>query len=300
MTTNLSEILDENRQEIKKHGTAQFPVAAYREDLISESIYWHWHKEWEIGVVTEGEVIYALDNKQYRLSVGDCFFASSEVLHAGWEGSGGSNAIMHVNVFHPRIVGGSIESVFWQKYVLPMIENKSFRVVVLKGEDPGREQLAGYIEEVWQLCQEKKLGYEFQVRSVLSQLVFMVYSLCTTEQRDVAEKGSRDEVRIKAMITYIHDHYSEDISLSQLAECAQISESECLRCFRRVIGMSPIQYVKHHRIQNAKILLANTSEKIVNIGLQCGFQDMSYFSKTFQQDCGYTPSEYRKSVAAEK
>lgn len=300
MATNLSEILDETRQELKEHGTTQFPVAAYTEDLVSEPIYWHWHKEWEIGVVIEGEGIYALDNKQYRLKKGDCFVANSEVLHAGWPSGQTEDALMHVNVFHPRIVGGSIETVFWQKYVLPMMENKSFRSVVLVDDDPNKETLASLIEAVWQHCQDKEVGYEFAVRNALSDLMLLVYKLYKEEPGYVSAKVTRDEARIKSMMTYIHEHYGEDISLSQLADCARISESECLRCFKRVIGMSPIQYVKYHRIQNAKILLANTTEKIVNIGIQCGFQDMSYFSKTFQQECGCTPSEYRKNMNNER
>lgn len=300
MATNLDEILDETRQELKEHGTTQFPVAAYTEDLVNEPIYWHWHKEWEIGVVVEGEGIYALDNQQYRLKKGDCFCANSEVLHAGWASGQTEDVIMHVNVFHPRIVGGSIESVFWQKYVLPMMENKSFRGVALMEDSPERDQLGALIESIWLYCQEKEVGYEFKVRNALSDLMLLVYKMYKQEQGILPAKISRDENRIKAMMTYIHEHYSEDISLSQLADCAKISESECLRCFKRVIDMSPIQYVKYHRIQNAKILLANTNEKIVTIGIQCGFQDMSYFSKAFQQECGCTPSEYRRNVSTEK
>ena len=69
--------------------------------------------------------------------------------------------------------------------------------------------------------------------------------------------------------------------------------SECLRCFHNTIGTTPIQYLKSFRIKKAAELLTNTDLKIVDIGIMCGFQDMSYFAKTFRNIYGCTPSKYR-------
>ena len=73
-----------------------------------------------------------------------------------------------------------------------------------------------------------------------------------------------------------------------------LSESECLRCFRSSIGMPPIQYVKRYRVQKAAELLTSTDQKIAEIGAQCGFQDTSYFTRTFREIKGVTPGEYRE------
>ena len=71
-----------------------------------------------------------------------------------------------------------------------------------------------------------------------------------------------------------------------------LSVSECLRCFHRTIGTTPIQYLKSLRIKKAAELLTNTDMKIVDIGIICGFQDMSYFAKTFRNIYGCTPVSY--------
>lgn len=291
-------ILDENRQELIEHGTVQFPVAVYLEDLLNDPIYWHWHKEWEFGIITEGEGIVAMDNKQYRLKAGDFFFNNAEVLHAAWASMTGT-VTMHVIVFHPRIVGGSIESVFWQKYVTPLNDNPHVRGFVLQEGEKLREHCAKLVEEIWDKCSKKVPGYEFQVRNDLSELTYLVYQHSQNELEVIPKKENRDAKRIKNMMLYIQEHYGEDVSLAQLSSCADISESECMRCFKRVIGVTPIQFLKQFRIQQAKNLLANTSEKIVDIGIQCGFQDMSYFSKTFQQQCGCTPTEFRRKSLVE-
>ena len=80
----------------------------------------------------------------------------------------------------------------------------------------------------------------------------------------------------------------------EIAGSASLSESECLRCFHNTIGTTPIQYLKSYRIKKAAELLSNTERKIVDIGMACGFQDMSYFAKAFRGIYGCTPSEYRR------
>lgn len=291
----ISDILDETRQELIQHGTTEFPIAAYMEDLLNVPIYWHWHKELEFGVITEGEGIVAMDNKQYRLKKGDFFYYNTEVLHAGWA-TGSTPVTGHYIVVHPRLIGGSIESVFWQKYLLPIMENHSLKGFVLQETDPDRDRFVELSERIWHACNNKEPGYEFRVRNDLSELVYLIHQHSHMGYSTMPERGQRDENRIKNMVAYVQEHYSEDISLEQLAECANISESECLRCFKRVTGITPIQFIKQFRIQRAQTLLALSTEKIVDIAIQCGFQDMSYFAKTFQKHCGCTPTEFRKKT----
>ena len=60
-----------------------------------------------------------------------------------------------------------------------------------------------------------------------------------------------------------------------------------------MVGTTPIQYVKQLRIQKAAELLASTDQRIADIGAACGFQEMSYFAKTFRTVKGQAPSQYR-------
>ena len=83
-----------------------------------------------------------------------------------------------------------------------------------------------------------------------------------------------------------------------VAASASISPSECLRCFHSTIGITPIQYLKQYRIQRAAKLLTESSMKIVDVGTECGFQEMSYFARAFRDMKGCTPSQFRKRAAA--
>ena len=142
-------------------------------------------------------------------------------------------------------------------------------------------------------------GYEFQVRSTLSKLIFLLCSHHSIQQNRLSERAMRDGERIKAMLQYVQEHYMEEVSTTQIAVSASVSVSEALRCFHNMIGTTPICYLKQIRIQKAAELLLSTDWKVAEIGAQCGFQEMSYFAKSFRDIHGCTPSRYREKKKEE-
>lgn len=289
---------DASGRELVEHGTPQFPIACYHDDLARESVPWHWHDELKAAIITEGAAIVAMGTQQYTIHQGGAFFINSGVLHGAWNVDT-SACRFHSLVFHPRLVGGSIDSIFWQNYIEPLLTHPTLKSFVFDPSVNWHKEAIDAIEEAWQNCLLEESGYEFRIRSALSQLIFLLSSHLPANLTTPSPQSLRDAGRIKTMLQYIHDHYADEITLSQISRHAMISESECLRCFQKIIGTSPIQYVKQYRIQKASELLTTTDQKISDIGVLCGFQDISYFIKTFKKKKGATPSEYRKEKGTE-
>lgn len=280
-----------DKKELVRHGTAAFPVGCYHDDLRKDEVPWHWHEELEAGIIVEGRVRLAVGGRSLVLAAGQGFFVNSLVLHGCWDAAGG---VIHSLVFHPRLVGGSIDSVFYQSYVQPLAENTALEAVILRPETPWHREAMAFIGRAWEACAQEPPGYEFQVRAALSELVFLLQSNQPANQKQPAAKALRDGERIKQMLEYVHAHFAEALDTGAIAQAAAISESECLRCFRATIGTTPIQYVRQYRVQAAARLLLNGPEKIASVAAQCGFQDVSYFTKTFRELKGCTPAAYRK------
>lgn len=134
--------LDENGRELNAHGTAAFPVACYHDQLEIDPVPWHWHEDLEVLVVTEGTVLAAAGGEKCALPVGDGIFINAGVLHADWQASAVPCRLRSM-VFHPRLVGGSADSVFWQKYLQPLLTDPTRPCAVLHREIPWAAAGAG-------------------------------------------------------------------------------------------------------------------------------------------------------------
>lgn len=279
-------------RELLEHGTALFPIACYHDDLIKEDVPWHWHDEWEAIIVTEGTAVVAAGTEKYIVKQGEGLFINAGILHSVWY-QDCSACRLHSIVFHPRLIGGSMDSIFWQNYIHPLLRNPILKSIHFNDSKAWHQEAIQAIESAWQSCVTEPFGYEFQVRSELSQLILHLSNYHPAITRQPSEKTLRNSERIKIMLQFIQEHYSSQINVSMIANAAMISESECLRCFRHTIGTSPIQYLKQFRIQKAAELLIARNDKIAAIGEQCGFQDTSYFIKSFRELKKCTPTEYR-------
>ena len=285
--------VNEDGLELVEHGNEAFPVAFYEDDFSMHPLPWHWHDELEVFLVVQGSVRFRTVSGEYILNEGEGLFINSGKLHAAWS-NGMEMSRFHSIVFHPRFVGGESNSVFWKKYLEPMLKNDSMRTVHLKETGGVHKEILEHIEDAWQLSKKETRGYEFLVREHLSKIVYLLDSNYETSIHNLSDKQLRDAKRIKKMLGYIDEHLEDEITIENIAQSAMISVSECLRCFKTTIGVTPIQYVRQARIQKAVDLLLNTQLTITDIAMRCGFQEMSYFSKIFRQTHGVTPREFRQ------
>lgn len=279
-------------RELAEHGSALFPVACYADDLTTEEVAWHWHDELEVLVMLEGRTAVAAGGRRFELKAGEGAFINGGVLH-GMRNAGSGPCRFHSLVFHPRLVGGGVDSIFWHKYLQPLLTDTALECVAFGPETPWQVQAMQAIEAAWQACAGEAPGYEFAVRAGLSQVVGLLVSRRASRPAAVPEKTRRDGERIKRMLRYIQENYAAALTAREIAASAALSVSECLRCFHSTIGVTPIRYLRQFRIQKAAELLADTPLEIGQIAARCGFQEMSYFARAFRAEKGCTPSDYR-------
>lgn len=287
------DVYNEQGKELREHGTTAFPIAIYSGDWTEGSVQLHWHDELEAGFVTAGSVLMYVGKEKITLSKGDGFFINSGIPHA-FLAADEEEAKQKSLVFDPILIGGRFDSVFWQQYVQPVATATAMPWFSFDRGISWHKDAIRAIESAWRCCQQKESEYELDVRHSLSHLIALLKRHLPAEQPTQARKISRDNERIKIMMQYIQDHFTEQMTTNEIAATAMISPSECLRCFHNTISLTPIQYTKYYRVQRAADQLQATDRKIADIGADCGFQEMSYFAKAFREIMGITPSEYRK------
>jgi AraC-like DNA-binding protein len=105
--------------------------------------------------------------------------------------------------------------------------------------------------------------------------------------------------KLRRTTAYIQEHLEQDLSLTALAAVAQMSPAHFARLFKQATGQTPHQYVLLCRMEHAKRLLTETALPLIEIGLQVGCTDQSYFTALFRKLVGTTPKAYRDGTVCE-
>ena len=101
----------------------------------------------------------------------------------------------------------------------------------------------------------------------------------------------KNQIRIQKMLSYIYEHYADNVTLEDIASAANISRSEAGRCFNAYMGCSPIDALIQYRLQLAHKLLSEKTQTLQEISYSFGFNSVNYFSRQFKKTYGYAPSQ---------
>jgi len=282
--------------ESKIRGSPMFPCGAYWSDMTDPSmkeIQWHWHKEIEVLVVVFGVVHLNVNGELLSLQKGEGAFINSSVLHAASVADEVGCKLISL-VFSDSLLSGSVESVYEQRYIRPVLNCHSLPFVQLCSDTEWSGEMALCIRDAYKAYNEEAFGFELVVREKLSHMWYLL----VTNNRHILEQQYVSEntgiTRVKAMMELLHQKYAERINLQQLAAAVNISERECLRCFKSTIGVSPMQYLQKYRISVSARYLSETSMTITEIGMQTGFESPSHFARSFKHFMQCTPTDYRR------
>jgi AraC family transcriptional regulator len=132
--------------------------------------------------------------------------------------------------------------------------------------------------------------------SALSSVLAIELSRCDNNAvRDTApNRGGLACWQKRAVVGHIEEHLGEQICLGTLAQLARLSKHHFCRAFKQSFEVPPHQYHLERRIEQAKLLLADRSISITDIGFTLGYSQTSSFSVAFRKNTGWTPSEYRR------
>lgn len=284
-----------SREERLPGFAADFPHIASYVDLDrypARLCPWHWHKSVELFYIKSGSVEYNTPSGKMIFPAGSGGMVNSNVLHMTRAADSREKTVQILHLFDPALIAGEQGSRIAQKYVLPVVTAKQPEIIALYPEDPQQAEALCLIRDSFSLS-EKDFGYELKLREMLSGIWLMLFSMIRDFSQNPKDADNSDD-KIKTMMVYIHEHFGEKISVSQLSEAAFLSERECFRTFQECLRMTPVEYMKNYRLQAACRMLSDSGESITQIGHTCGLGSSSYFGKLFKEQFGCTPSEYRR------
>jgi len=110
----------------------------------------------------------------------------------------------------------------------------------------------------------------------------------------IADRRLREYELLMPSINHIHDHITETIQVSELAELCDMTEVTFRREFRKLFRMTPLKFIIRLRIHRACARLSESANPVGIVASECGFDDQNYFTRQFRNVMSMTPSEFRK------
>ncbi|MNC16563.1 HTH-type transcriptional activator RhaS [compost metagenome] len=151
------------------------------------------------------------------------------------------------------------------------------------------EYVSSLIAAMIREYEEKVHGYQTMLASRFMELVVYL-----SRQYDNQEKGVDSSLmHLANAISYIEDHYSEQISLEEIAAKSDISVRHLNRIFRAYYQTTPIAYIQRLRLEQACMQLKQTNRSITEISYLCGFNDSNYLTRQFKKTYGMSPKAFR-------
>lgn len=288
--------LASDQQKIQKHDHAMFPCSAYFTNWKKDGVRgvpWHWHRELEFMFVVRGNVMGCFGGEQVFLSQGDGFFVNTGNFHS-IELNNCDSCQVRSFVFDPVLVSGGADTVFAEKYINPIISVSAFPGTGLYDRKPVHHDILEHIKQAHHACESEQDAYEYEVRYHMSKALYQIYKdneQLLREKSDVIVHSRRT----RTMLDYIHKHYDEGITLTDLAGEINVCEREVQRYFRKDLNISPIRYIQQYRIHMACKMLIESGQPITEIGLLCGFSNSSHFCRIFREHMGCSPQTFRKN-----
>lgn len=294
--------------EKKKHGTINFPVAYYYVDHTHPqySMPFHWHTEWEMIRVKEGQLVIHVDEEEISAGEGDVLLLRDSMFHGGASVVGTYECLVFdfYSLFHEMRPLKEFMRPFYRLNRLPM-------VLYRKEEHPDICQIAAEImdsnynyfkeqnlnerkNELTEVCE----GYrELTTVGGLGRLFALILKkgLYTENKREAVRTSHRIR-RIKNVLEYVEKNYQSPITLQEMAEVAGMNPQYFCRAFKEITMQSPVDYVIYYRLEQAVRLLSATDLSVMEVAMECGFNDCSYFIRVFKKQKKMTPNQYRKAL----
>ncbi len=233
----------------------------------------------ELIFVPEGKGSIIIDKKKYPIKEGMLFYIRPYIQQTIEIDTGGPGCFLTVHFSYAHV---SFNDSRWN------IRNQA-EGLPLQAAQEMKEHY--YVNDIFKKMVDswnsKLPGYEFITRTLLQQLLAAYFQNTSRQDRNYSVS-----LKVEKIISYMHEHIADKMTLTGLAESAQLSPAYLSRSFKEITGYSAIEFLNRIRIDKAKELIIEGNKKVREVAHELGFADEFYFSRIFKKIEGASPSEY--------
>ena len=248
----------------------------------------HHHKSIELIFCISGRIKIITPSREVVLTSNDFIFINSNVAHSIKSFSPRNE---HYRIkFDPSIIEPKINQ------PIPHASYFFFSLpdILIYKDFEDRD----YIYSLCRRCYDCFLKEDFSKLLLLQATILEISAFIFEKNSDIINSlnyNEKDSILIDT-VKYINTHYST-VTMEKAAKNASMSYSYFSRLFKKEFNTTFSKYVNNIRIQKSMEFLSNSTMNISSIALQCGFSNLSHYTKCFKEETGITPNQYRSGIA---
>lgn len=247
----------------------------------------HWHKEIELIYIRSGKAKVCVTDQSFLAEEGDLIICDSGDIH--YSNSQDMENSLEFIIFDPGVITG-------------MYEPACFISPFVKKDELESYGLYSIVDKLFDnVSRELESCNRYYREVVKSRLCEIWYLLKRNIPRGNANKPSLSRRMeqlndFQRLLSYMEKHFSEDISLADASAMVGFSESHFSKTFKKMTGINFVTYLNMLRVEKAAECLKSSSDKVTDIALSCGFDNVRTFNRVFKDITGSTPSAFAKGT----
>ncbi|WP_369903544.1 helix-turn-helix domain-containing protein [Bacillus manliponensis] len=257
-----------------------------------ESAPWHYHEEIEFLAIIEGHLGIQSKDKYVVLGPGDVVILGNSELHRSHKPSVGP---LHYVVFQVNLKQHFDRSIIQYLHCFSE-QTKSLNELnyIFEQNEAAKHEAHALIIEIFTESQMKMNGYEIAISAAIKRLLLL---LVRNDTHDILNYSEQDDfARLKPVLDYIEDHLGEKITVTEACALINLSYHYFIKYFKRIMGISFLDYVNYKRIKQAESLLITSDLSITDVGCEVGIANMSQFYKLFKKENNCSPKEFKQRI----
>lgn len=235
---------------------------------------------YKVCLITSGHVLWEIEGIHYDLQKDDVILLDNTALRRFTKIYGPEALSMQIIMFSPDVLNNS--DFMYLFHNTPLRKSRVVHGKEIRG-------LLPLLISLGEECQSH-LPYQFEITSSMFNTALAMIARHTGFEYT---KSTKNDQKIRKAIIFIDRNYTEQISLSQLAAQASMTPSSFSKAFLKCTGVGVTQYILRRRIEYAIEQLEHTNKNVLDIALECGFNNGAAFYQSFKKITGSTPKNFR-------
>ena len=242
----------------------------------------HWHSALEITYLLNGHADMTTEGTTHTMVQGEFIVVDSGKIHEFRCPNDYMQLVIHIN----------------DEYLASFMENKRNYQIICDRTVGYYLEICDDLGELSQLCINHPFGYRLQIESLILHIMFLLVSHFSIQlHRDDFPEPSKDQKRIKEIVSYIATNYDRPISLDEISDHFGLSNEYFSRFFTQKIGIPFKKHLNQVRMSHIYHDLCTTDAPIMEIVSMHGFTNYKLFNRMFKEIYGTTPRELRRRIS---